>query len=786
MALKHSNPTRYRIDRQGKKQWARAPYNFVPLPEKMVAARTPLDHDLYHEKGLTGWIDCELETCSPTYVRGMLTRTQYDSFGQKSPDELTIEEKVQMAPFFSTEASNANALPTIPGSTLRGMIRALVEIVGYGRMRWVTPSPTFTFRAVAASKDDPLREPYREALGAFGNKVKAGYLEQKGDKWFVRPAITPEAEGWPPEAAYLKIKEEHIDGKAIPGFRRFNSSNYEPNWFEVCFEAEVRRGKRGPYVAILEIGSRDKGYKYKGILTCSGNMLETGKENQKSPRKKHALVLPLKDDRSQPLEIPEQAIRDYRDGMTPFQKEKLGAWGGKDWGCLKDGAPVFYVAEGNEVLYFGHSPNFRIPMRLSVFEPKQRQPYLKKQKDKPLTRAATPLDFVPEALRNDQRPDLAEAIFGWVEEKDGGPKEQRAGRVFFSDARYIGYVGPLDSFWLNPEPIAPHTLSSPKPTTFQHYLVQDRSAMHNPDEKPSLAHYGTSPLETQIRGHKGYWHKGMTPDLQATEKERGHEKQLTRIMPLRPGVRFSCRIYFENLREEELGALWWALILPGDSEKTYRHKLGMGKSLGMGAVTITPRLHLTDRTARYNKLFNATGWEEATSEAEAQPYLAAFEKFVLSELGLARNLSRLAQVERIQALLALLSWPGPDPSQTRYMEIEHPENENEYKERPVLPDSITVLAGATFLDRAIDPAPPIQPSKNNLPADYVEGIVKKFGLGANQDFGFIQPIGGGKDVFVHKNQLANGTKTLKTGDRVRFKVIKGVKGLQAQDVSLIE
>ncbi len=72
------------------------------------------------------------------------------------------------------------------------------------------------------------------------------------------------------------------------------------------------------------------------------------------------------------------------------------------------------------MVYFGHSPNFRIPARLYGSD-----------------RAATPPDFLPDAFRKDSAPDLADAIFGWVKEAEG-PKEQRAGRVSFGDAHYTG------------------------------------------------------------------------------------------------------------------------------------------------------------------------------------------------------------------------------------------------------------------------------------------------------------------------------------------------------------
>ncbi len=76
MAIRHSNPTKPRVDRERNEIWARAPYNFIPLPEVIVPANKPLPLDIYSPEGVSGWIDCELETCSPTYIRGMLTASE--------------------------------------------------------------------------------------------------------------------------------------------------------------------------------------------------------------------------------------------------------------------------------------------------------------------------------------------------------------------------------------------------------------------------------------------------------------------------------------------------------------------------------------------------------------------------------------------------------------------------------------------------------------------------------------------------------------------------------------
>ena len=50
-------------------------------------------------------------------------------------------------------------------------------------------------------------------------------------------------------------------------------------------------------------------------------------------------------------------------------------------------------------------------------------------------------------------------------------------------------------------------------------------------------------------------------------------------------------------------------------------------------------------------------------------------------------------------------------------------------------------------------------------------------------FGFITPANGDKDCFVHHSAIqANGFRSLAEGQRVEFKVTKGQKGLQAEEV----
>ena len=681
----HTNPTKA-------SRIARAPYNFVPLPERIVTvSRRELPrHDRYEPGTYTGWFDCELETCSPTYTRGMMTPEQFEKYNPETESELSDEEQAKLkasrAAFYSAseEKVGGRAVPMIPGSSLRGLIRSLVEIAGYGKMQWLNNGTKVTFRAVAASREDPLAEPYRSLIGPFSRNVLAGYLRKtQGGGWEIEPALKPKMLDWPERAAYLRVKDSGIRKGTIKDFVGFNHPDYCPEWYPVSFSIFKGDGPRGPYVKVQEIGNEDAGYPHRGALVCTGNMIESlpsdrtserRKEKIDSPRRNHSLIL-ARDSKAKPVPIDEELLNSYLESLTPFQREELWKPGG-----LEDGAPVFYVLLRGKVLWFGHTPNFRVPAL-------NRKGNL-----------ANPVDFVPEEIQRSNKPDLAEAIFGWIDEgraestpeADDRTTRSRAGRVSFADAVWI----PEDrDIWYSSGAIAPSVLGRPKITTFQHYLVQDRSKGHDPDFRQNLAHYGSDPSTTQIRGHKLYWHKGNGPVPEATADQK--ETQLTRIIPLKPGVRFTFRVHFENLRNYELGAVAWALQPAAESNRAYRHKLGMGKPLGMGSVRISANLTLTERLdnqrGRYARFIADGRFATGENAGDKRPFIADFEERILSEVG--PNGLRLTDLPRVRLLLAMLQWRESRDewlNMTRYLRIDHPQYGNEYKDRPVLPTPLVL------------------------------------------------------------------------------------------------
>jgi CRISPR-associated protein (TIGR03986 family) len=662
-----------------------APYNFVELPDTVVKAELEnnklRDNDCYYKDRYTGRIKCTLTSSSPLYTRSGVTPQEF----KESQDKLRRGEAVSHNPdFFYINPYTKK--PEISGSSLRGMLRILVEIASFSKLDKdkVSDAEKFFFRAVAADKDDPLKEEYTNDLGKQSKNVRAGYLKQQGDKWFIRPAKNID------NSSFVWVKERTVIKSGISGYIRIeniseniseNRPKYRPQYF-MNIQFEDIQTKNGRKFA-QRVSSNNQNYKYNGVLLTSGNMLEGASIlPDEIKRKNHCLIREPNPDKELIL-IDDNAIQDYKSSLTPFQKKDPPF--DQEIGVLKNGRAIFYCEPkpGDPIRLFGQSPNFRIP-------------YYPNGK----TKAASAIDFIPPNLRESSVIDITDAIFGFVrqEKQSETEKQSRAGRIFISNAECQ-----TDSkdIWLKNHPTIPKILASPKPTTFQHYLVQPENTNA---EKQNLKHYASEPIkDTVIRGHKLYWHQGSNPNIEHPNPGEASDTQLTQIKPIKTGVSFKFTIDFENLSDVELGAIIWVLEIAQNDK--YRLSLGMGKPLGMGAVKINHELYLSQRENRYTQLFNANDWNRAEEiSTQSSQYKDEFEKYILGQLkkaGLYKSIRKFNQIPRIKMLLAMLTWEE-EPSQeylekTRYMEIERDvqprigNDANEYKERRVLPMPLQVI-----------------------------------------------------------------------------------------------
>jgi CRISPR/Cas system CSM-associated protein Csm3 (group 7 of RAMP superfamily) len=109
-----------------------SPYNFVPLNKEVYfPSWGPLvSHDVPFEEGLSGSFDVEIEAMSPIFIRG--TQIDGDNYFEQE-DKKGNKEKITTEFMFLFD-KNGEKRYFIPASSIRNMLRSIVEIIGFGRM----------------------------------------------------------------------------------------------------------------------------------------------------------------------------------------------------------------------------------------------------------------------------------------------------------------------------------------------------------------------------------------------------------------------------------------------------------------------------------------------------------------------------------------------------------------------------------------------------------------------------------------------------------------------------
>jgi len=688
MTQSHKNPSY-------KNRVAVAPYNFVPLPEAILTCSdAPLSmNNKYDANLLTGKLTCTLKTESPLYVRAARTWKEY------------IHKDKDGKPFSPSDPYYGETKETllIPGSSLRGMLRNLVEVVSYSRIAPVTKNPLF-YRTVDISS---IGKAYGKRMsgGDAGQQgwftlSKAGYMvKEKGD-YFIYPAReffgTQHFRVHEDIALAAGIKKDGKDGKdgkplarmavRIDGKWRPNKDGYfwmrQRVWFKPVQPTSHLPESPTFYADVAEMRLHD-GNKPAGFGWEEGWFIASGwvPSPKGGGKKRHWIVGPIAKDQEK-ITVTDEDIDLYETltgGKTQAVKNnKMSVLPEND----NESVPCFYTSwqdeDGNQRVAFGHTGMFRLP-------------YLQ-----------SPGEMIPDALKNVTGYDIAEAMFGFVDQS----KSERgavAGRVFVTDAKLDGdsKKAVMDEMIFSDQ-----ALSGPKPTTIQHYLNQG-----DPDHPENLKHYDSDPnKDTALRGHKFYWHVGASADLDkrlARAPEHRPGDQLNKFKPVKAGQKFIFDIHFENLQPRELGALLWVLDKASGS---HRLKIGMGKPYGLGSIEITYEASLTDRVLRYDDLFNGEEWNLGSKpdndKDDVDKARKEFRNFVIQDSRVnSTGAKEIDELPRIKELLALLNWQGrPSEEKTRYMELDEFTGRKHIfgglsgrpSRRPILPAASKVLDNQWF------------------------------------------------------------------------------------------
>lgn len=457
----------------------RAPYNFIPLSDKILLPYDSVEslpaHDRIDPSLKTGEICVTMVADTPVFV----------SDGDKNDPH-----------FFR----GSNGKYMIPGSTIRGIVRENMQILGFGLMR---PGEDLEdiqiffrdFASASGSRDDPLKKYYCAALGikqmpmpsgrpkAIPQLVKSGYLKKEKGKYKIYPS----------KGSYMLVRRDH------PGVRCFGTEDARTE--NVYYRAEGDRVKEIRPAVGEKNGLRRGTLLYTGKPVRSWNR-QTGRLED---HPNHLYLIPEADWSAQPLTLDEDDVLSY---MEDFEKRRNVLGRNRNfWNLPLEGRekPVFYVQYEGHV-YFGMSRFLRIGYRypLSCGLPESHKAGMDK------------LDF-------------PRAILGYVSKNSGSYRS----RVSFGDFAADGEAYEM--------PPISMILGEPKPSYYPGYVVGGKHYNHE---------------DFRLRGYKQYWLK----EVEATD-DNGKPRAATTIRPLPRGTKFSGTIRYKNLTEAELGLLLWCLRL---------------------------------------------------------------------------------------------------------------------------------------------------------------------------------------------------------------------------------
>ena len=505
-----------------------APYNFVPLAPWIYtpAWSDKISHDIPLPEGISGSLQLTIQTHTPLLI-----------------GEQQHNDQNEIKPFRLPDGQLA-----IPGSSLRGMIRNVLEIASFGKMQLVD-NTRFGVRDLQA------RFYQQQLTKPAGNKQyrpqsKAGWLRFENNGWKITPCDYARIEQ---KKARFGTSLQSWHTKAWAAINTLNRPQADEKYkawrhaggsLNLAFEADPAdyhqhsRGNRLYYSAVKQLGS--------GSL--NGALIFTG---QPGPQK-HMEFIFHHENPDNCFSVPDSVIKDFLFIYTDS----------KHWSYLKNtapfpnGIPIFYLTDDkNNISSLGLSQMYRLAYKNTVGDLIEKQ-----------NKSSSTHD-------NTDNPDLCDLIFGCVDEKQG--INSLKGRANFSLAVCSDSID-------NNQHSQDAILSSPKPTFYPNYIIQD----HNNGQLKGDQFKTYMDNNAQIRGWKRYPTRPLNlVHVPEVDKDQRKSKAWVKLFPIQQNLKFCSKLRLHNLHPLELGALIWAL--DWGNQTTLRHSIGMGKPFGYGQLSIT-------------------------------------------------------------------------------------------------------------------------------------------------------------------------------------------------------
>jgi CRISPR-associated protein (TIGR03986 family) len=504
----------------------KAPFNFVPLSDKVFTPdwADKVSHDIPFEDGLDGSIDVTITTHSPIFVRN----------GKKTNEEDNTFCHTDDGRYF------------IPGTTVKGAIRNVLEILSCGKME--------TAKKRYAIRDLQLKEYTNHFVNNYDN-IHGGWLSYDKDV----DEISIIDSGVPYRVSHIEI-DNYFNTHFVTIFSKKENFKSGTTIKSAKYKYDCCKGQK------LVVGYKVKGkinsantVDKREIVTFDSNSAELGtlvftgqpghrkagdkSKNQKAQSKFYEFVFAKNREKSTPI-----ATFDYYEDEGLWADFRFIYADSEEWGYWKskllkgERIPVFLTLNADGTLkHFGLSYLYKLP-------------YVKRVDEyRPMEHTSTSVDFV-------------DSLFGYAN-KD----EALKGRVQFSHAFCVAD---------NVKPMHLHQvlMSSPKPTYYPIYVKQEGGSNgFMSDVRDNIVKFRTMlNSDVQLRGWKVYPIHKQTEEFPAIEQTQLINS--SKFYPLPIGTEFKFTINFHNIRPFELGALLSAIKLQQNSF----HNLGFAKPYGYG------------------------------------------------------------------------------------------------------------------------------------------------------------------------------------------------------------